>query len=332
MRPRAARAPLRSRSSSRVLLRATAACEEKSASRSRSSGVGCTIVSTTSAPAAPPPTKSGAPSRTRPPASVTVDGIFPSITVMAVAARAARGAGAGAAAAHGHEPALLEQEDHRPLRLRRLDRSMGHRVEDALHRPGGAQSLAYHLEKGPAPRPPALGERPPDLSAELLGHEGLGQVVEGALAQRLHRVVDAPVRGHDEDRQAGLALMRRFHELEAAHRLHAQVEERDVEALFIEEQHGGAVALGQVHVEPHRLEPHLEHLEDARIVVDDEGAPGAHAATPSASAGRPAPRGRTTNEATALPPLPDSPPPGPPSASPRPSTRASPRPEPPRPR
>jgi hypothetical protein len=65
---------------------------------------------------------------------VTADGIFRSITVMAVTARLIERARRGPRTGHGHEPALLEQEDDRPLRLRRLDRGMGHRVEDALHR------------------------------------------------------------------------------------------------------------------------------------------------------------------------------------------------------
>ena len=125
--------------------------------------------------------------------------------------------------------------------------------------------------------------------------------------------------------------MRRFHQLEAAHRLHAQIEEGNVEALPVEKQHGVPVALGQGHVEPHGLKPHLEHLEDARIVVDHEGAPGAHGSPPLAStAGRPRRGSATTKQ---LPcPSSDSTLTRPPCASTSPLTMVRPRPEPPRPR
>src|SRR5262249_12913305 len=184
--------------------------------------------------------------------------------------------------------------------------------------------------------PAALGERPADLPAQFLGHEGLGQVVEGALAERLHRVVDCAVRGHDEHGQARLTLMRLLHELEAAQGLQAQVEERHVEAAPIQKRNGVPIAPRERHVESHGLEPHLEDLEDARVVVHHKGATVRHRLTsvvstadPASPGSRPS-RGRRTVKVLPTPSC-ASTLTWPPWASTSPFTMAKPSPEPPRP-
>src|SRR2546425_1070029 len=190
IRPSAASAPLLRRSSSCVLRTAIAACDEKSASSSRSSSVGSTRVgvSMTSAPVGPRWTTSGA--ATIVPASAS---------------------------------------------------------------------------------PPA--ERALDLRAELVAHERLRQIVEGAAPDRLHGVVDRAVSSHDEHRQPALLRVERLHELDPVHRSHAQIDEREIESL-----HGGGLqrAARLTHrgdVEAHRSEAHRKHLEDRRVVVDNENLP-----------------------------------------------------------
>src|SRR2546430_1339790 len=95
----------------------------------------------------------------------------------------------------------------------------------------------------------------------------------GAALHGLDGCLDGPVRGHDEHGQPWLALVQRLHELDAVERQHAQVEQGDVEPVSGGELHR-LVRLGRRgDVEAHGGQPHLEHLEDRRVVVYDENSP-----------------------------------------------------------
>jgi hypothetical protein len=75
-----------------------------------------------------------------------------------------------------------------------------------------------------------VARRARDLGAELVAHEGLGEVVEGAARTASTGGLDGAVRGHDQHRQARLALVERFHQAHAVQRLHAQIEQGEIEA------------------------------------------------------------------------------------------------------
>jgi len=155
-----------------------------------------------------------------------------------------------------------------PLRLRCLHRRLCHRVEHAVHHAGRRERLAHGQEPlavaGPAPR----GQRAADLGPQLVADERLGEVVEGAALHGVHRRLDRAVRGHDEHGQPRLALVQALHQADAVHRLHAEVEQRQVEARILRRaQRRLRVARGH-DVEAHGRQPHLEHLEDGGIVVD----------------------------------------------------------------
>src|SRR5207244_8331841 len=147
------------------------------------------------------------------------------------------------------------------------------RIEHALHNPGRGERLTDGEEPLAVARPSSRGERALDLRAELVAHERLRQIVEGAAPDRLHGVVDRAVSSHDEHRQPALLRVERFHELDPVHRSHAQIDEREIESL-----HGGGLqrAARLTHrgdVEAHRSEAHRKHLEDRRVVVDNEHLP-----------------------------------------------------------
>src|SRR5204863_2631216 len=125
----------------------------------------------------------------------------------------------------------------------------------------GPQQIAV---AGPAP----IGHRPRELAAQLFGHEGLGEEIEGAFLDRLYRVLDRAVRRHDQYRQTRLAGVRGARQGDAIDRVHAQVEERRVEATRAERRERRLGVYRRRDGEAHRREPHLQDLEDVRIVVD----------------------------------------------------------------
>ncbi len=71
---------------------------------------------------------------------------------------------------------------------------------------------------------------------QLVELEGLGQVVVGALADRLDGAVDGTVRGHDQHRPLRLQEPRLRHQRQAVHLGHAQIGDQRVEALLGEQR------------------------------------------------------------------------------------------------
>jgi hypothetical protein len=132
-------------------------------------------------------------------------------------------------------PALPQEEDggvggrraleghHRVLQGRVLADEA--RQADAL--------LVFLLEQDvfgeePAPLQGALEEQD-----EVLGVDGLGQEIGGALLHRAHGVVDGGERGHDDDGHVGIRVLGRLQDLEAAARGELQVGEDDQDPLRI---------------------------------------------------------------------------------------------------
>ena len=78
------------------------------------------------------------------------------------------------------------------------------------------------------------------------------------------------MRRHDQHRQPGLARVQLLHERDAVHRVHAQIDERQVETAGRDGPHGRARVRRGLDIEPHRGKSHLQHLEDGSVVVDDQ--------------------------------------------------------------
>ena len=60
-----------------------------------------------------------------------------------------------------------------------------------------------------------LRDRPLDHQQQVIGIDGLGEKVHRAFLHRRHRVLDAAVRGHHDDRQLGIELLGRAQHAEA---------------------------------------------------------------------------------------------------------------------
>ncbi len=190
----------------------------------------------------------------------------------------------------GHEllagPALARDE-HRRIGL-------GHPandVEHLLHR----RALADHLVDRPQLADGAAealhllpqlagAQRPLEGDDQLVGLERLRHEVVGARADRLHGRLDAREGGHDDH---GRVLAQRHDlaaQVDAAHPAHADVAEHDAEVGLAQLPQGGFRGrLGGYLVVP-LLELETQHLQHARVVVDDQNA-SVHRRPPSAASG-----------------------------------------------
>ena len=73
----------------------------------------------------------------------------------------------------------------------------------------------------------ALLERARDEQQQVIGIDRLGEEVERAFLHRGHRVLDAAVRGHHDDRQVGVDLLRRAQHAEAVAVRQPQIRQHD---------------------------------------------------------------------------------------------------------
>ena len=118
----------------------------------------------------------------------------------------------------------------------------------------------------------ALAQRAVDGDAELVGGEGLGQVVEGPLLHGADGRLDAGERGDDDHRQVRVDAMSPAQQLQALDARHLEIGQQYGGALRFDERerlpgHGGRHALMAGEAEQSRRA--LDHL---RFVVDDEDA------------------------------------------------------------
>src|SRR5207249_1482988 len=89
----------------------------------------------------------------------------------------------------------------------------------------------------------------------------LSIAAEAAATDRLDGGLDRAVRRHDQHGEARLALVEPFHEAHAVRRLHAQIEQGEVEAGRLGRFESFARVAGGGDLEPHRGEAHLQDLE-----------------------------------------------------------------------
>ena len=158
----------------------------------------------------------------------------------------------------------------------------GHRLqhlEDPLDRRGGAEHLAVGGLLGElAPQVGGLGEEPAalerlaDQHQHLVGVEGLGDEVEGALLGRLHRLGDGPVPGHDDDLDRRVLGLEQPQQVEAVAVGQDQVHDGQGELAGLHAEHGADRVARGLDVVALALEGQAEILGDDRLVIDDEDA------------------------------------------------------------
>jgi hypothetical protein len=199
----------------------------------------------------------------------------------------------------GDPPAVDGDEGH--ARAQRL--AMQHPGDQLLPRPAGAgdehggvvgRHLLRHLHRPPHGRRadddlaeagirPDLPAQAPDLLAELLpllglahdeqdivGAEGLRNVVVGAFLHGLHGQIQATVRRHDQDQRPAAGFPVRLQELEAVELRHADVAENEIRLLLLGRGQPLLAVLGLDHVVPGVGQDEGEGLTESGVVVDDE--------------------------------------------------------------
>ena len=130
--------------------------------------------------------------RSMPPVGAAAAIIGAPLSIAAAAARLERlpGRRRRARARHRDEPAALELEHHAALGVGGLHGGLGHGVQHARHTPDEASVSPTVSSRSRSRAQRRAGERARDLRAQLVAHEGLGEVVEGAALDRLHRRLD----------------------------------------------------------------------------------------------------------------------------------------------
>jgi hypothetical protein len=155
-----------------------------------------------------------------------------------------------------------------------------HDAEDVLHRAVRAhdvleaEAVAELLVQHPvlAHEVAALHGAAQD-EEQLVLLQRLREVVESALAHRVHRAVDGAVRGHEDDAGPRGLLGELGQELDAVHVRHLEVGEDDVEGLARRRLQGLAAVGGGGRLVALRLQDHLEDVALAPFVVYDENLP-----------------------------------------------------------
>ena len=82
--------------------------------------------------------------------------------------------------------------------------------------------------------PQALFDRAPDQFDRMVDVERLGQILECAALERGDRALEIGIRGHDDDRQVRIALLRLLQELQARFARHPDVAYHHLRRLCVE--------------------------------------------------------------------------------------------------
>ncbi len=109
---------------------------------------------------------------------------------------------------------------------------------------------------------------------ELLQAEGLGHIVVPSRGEAADLVLGRVARGEEDDRHSGALGAEPPRDLEALHVRQHHVEQQQVR---LEGAHRGqrvATRSGRLHPEPLEAQRHGDHVDDVRLVVDDEDAEG----------------------------------------------------------
>lgn len=186
---------------------------------------------------------------------------------------------AGAALADDQERHVAPGEDREPPGELAHDgrgrhEHLARRARDRLR----ARLVELPLERAP------LVDRPHDPPRELVGVEGLGDVVHRAVAQRLHDVGDLAVGGHQDDRRLGRLAADPAQQREPAHLRHLHVADGQVEGVRGQEVRGLRAVARFGHLMPRVDEGARHALEHVHVVVGHEDVQ--HGPGPSQGPGR----------------------------------------------
>ena len=126
-----------------------------------------------------------------------------------------------------------------------------------------AQALVLDIQQ-------LLFERIHDDMIEIVGVDGLGDVIVCAFLQRAHRGLDRRECRHDDDDDLPVHLLDPVQEFHAVHPGHADVHEHQVPVFRLKRlERGGAVGRS-AHPEAILPEPFCEGLPDDQFIINDE--------------------------------------------------------------
>ena len=171
----------------------------------------------------------------------------------------------------------LAAQEHRRVRVRHL---LHHR-EHLAHRGRGPHDLLEPgrlLELAAQPRDVAalalVRDRVAEHERELVVADRLREVVERALAHRLHRGLDGRVRGDEHDRERGPERVDPLHERDAVHVRHLEVgDDRERDPSSSRRASASAPQEATSTSNPSSERFAFAHLAGAGVVVHDEDEP-----------------------------------------------------------
>ncbi len=142
-------------------------------------------------------------------------------------------------------------------------------AQDALGREAIMQGL---LERGGLAPDLGFVERSLEEEHQLLGLEGLGQVVVGALPDGFDGGVDGAEGGHHDDRALGGQAARQRQEVEAIDLRHAQVGDQGVDVIGLEMVRGQRPRTDGLRLEAVIAQPFRQSPGHFEVVVNDKNA------------------------------------------------------------
>ena len=116
----------------------------------------------------------------------------------------------------------------------------------------------------------ALHHRPLDHQQQVIGIDGLGEKVHRAFFHRRHGILDAAIRGHHDNRQLRIDLLRRFQDAEAVADRQLEVGKHHGRTRLLELLDGGRL-IGRFDDDVAlRFERMAQHRAERLFVFDEE--------------------------------------------------------------
>ena len=116
----------------------------------------------------------------------------------------------------------------------------------------------------------ALLERAIDHQQKMVGVDRLREKVERAFLHRRHRVLNAAVGGHHDDRQLGIQFLRRTQHAKAIAFRQPQIGEHESGPILMHRLQRFALIPGLDHGVPLALDGQLEHRSERVFVFDEQ--------------------------------------------------------------
>ncbi len=128
-----------------------------------------------------------------------------------------------------------------------------------------AQSLEFFLQ-------PLLLQRPLDLDQNLIVVKRLGHVMKRARAHRIHRALDGPERGDEQDGSVAVDLAQALNQFDAFHFRHHEIGDRQVKrrgSMLLDRRFAVVRDVDRISFLAQQVDEQLAHRS---IVVDDQDA------------------------------------------------------------